>query len=66
MNDAALEVLRNAGANAAKLTSESEKYTGETTPVLPVSDEEHARKPRWVFSGWFHALFTSSPLAAKK
>ncbi len=40
-NDAALEVLRNVGANAAKLTSELEKYIEETTPVLPVSDEEH-------------------------
>lgn len=40
-NDAALEVLRNVGADAAKLTSELEKYIEETTPVLPVSDEEH-------------------------
>lgn len=40
-NDAALEVLRNVGADATKLTSELEKYIEETTPVLPVSDEEH-------------------------
>ena len=40
-NDAALEVLKNVGADAAKLTSELEKYIEETTPVLPVSDEEH-------------------------
>ena len=40
-NDAALEVLRNVGANAAKLTSELEKYIEETMTILPVSDEEH-------------------------
>ena len=66
-NDAALEVLRNVGANAAKLTSELEKYIEETTPVLPVSDEEHGPQTTLGFSGWFHArFFTSSPLAAKK
>ena len=66
-NDAALEVLRNVGANAAKLTSELEKYIEETTPILPVSDEEHGPKPRWDFSGWCRVRsFTCSLRAVKK
>jgi ATP-dependent Clp protease ATP-binding subunit ClpA len=40
-NEAALEVLKNVGGDAAKLTSELEKYIDETTPILPVSDQEH-------------------------
>jgi len=40
-NEAALDVLKNVGGDAAKLTSELEKYIEETTPILPVSDEEH-------------------------
>ena len=40
-NEAALEVLKNVGGDAAKLTSELEKYIEETTPILPVSDQEH-------------------------
>ena len=40
-NEAALDVLKNVGGDAAKLTSELEKYIEETTPVLPASDEEH-------------------------
>ncbi len=40
-NDAALDVLKNVGGDAAKLTGELEKYIEETTPILPASDEEH-------------------------
>ena len=40
-NEAALEVLKNVGGDAAKLISELEKYIEETTPILPVSDQEH-------------------------
>ena len=40
-NEAALEVLKNVGGDAAKLTSELEKYIDETTPILPVGDQEH-------------------------
>lgn len=40
-NEAALDVLKNVGGDAAKLTSELEKYIEETTPILPASDEEH-------------------------
>lgn len=40
-NEAALEVLKNVGGDVAKLTSELEKYIDETTPILPVSDQEH-------------------------
>ena len=40
-NEAALEVLKNVGGDAAKLTNELEKYIDETTPILPVSDQEH-------------------------
>ena len=40
-NEAALEVLKNVGGDEAKLTSELEKYIDETTPILPVSDQEH-------------------------
>ena len=40
-NEAALNVLKNVGGDAAKLTGELEKYIEETTPILPASDEEH-------------------------
>ena len=40
-NEAALDVLKNVGGDAAKLTGELEKYIEETTPILPASDEEH-------------------------
>ena len=40
-NEAALEVLKNVGGDEAKLTRELEKYIEETTPILPVSDQEH-------------------------
>jgi ATP-dependent Clp protease ATP-binding subunit ClpA len=40
-NEAALDVLKNVGGDAAKLTGELEKYIEETTPILPTSDEEH-------------------------
>ena len=40
-NEAAMDVLKNVGGDAAKLTGELEKYIEETTPILPASDEEH-------------------------
>ncbi len=40
-NEAALDVLKNVGGDAAKLTGDLEKYIEETTPILPASDEEH-------------------------
>ncbi len=40
-NQAAIDVLKNVGANVGKLGTELEKYIEETTPVLPQSDEEH-------------------------
>ena len=40
-NQAAIDVLKNVGADVGKLGTELEKYIEETTPVLPPSDEEH-------------------------
>ena len=40
-NQAALDVLKNVGADVSKLGTDLEKYIYETTPVLPPSDEEH-------------------------
>ena len=40
-NQAALDVLKNVGADVGKLGTDLEKYIYETTPVLPPSDEEH-------------------------
>lgn len=40
-NDAAIDVLKNVGADTGKLSKDLEKYIEETTPILPVSDEEH-------------------------
>lgn len=40
-NQAAINVLKNVGADVGKLGAELEKYIEETTPVLPLGDEEH-------------------------
>ena len=40
-NQSAIDVLKSVGSDIERLAGELDKYIEETTPILPLSDEEH-------------------------